>query len=138
MDVYVILLRQTFFFYKKSIHIESITYITLEVNFLKVVSRSRLHQNYLHVLLILTEMVTKEKSTSLIPYLLVPMCFPSPPLRYSRIPRTRALWKTLHEHLDTTLSFSTAYHPLSANRTIDQMLLPFVHSNSIEWDIVLP
>ena len=62
-----------------------------------------------------------------------------------RDPRfTGAFWKTLHEHLGTTLSFSTAYHPQTdgqserANRTIEQMLRPFVRSTSMEWDVVLP
>jgi hypothetical protein len=62
-----------------------------------------------------------------------------------RDPRfTGAFWKTLHEHLGTTLSFSTAYHPQTdgqserANRTIEQMLRPFVQASQDKWDDVLP
>ena len=62
-----------------------------------------------------------------------------------RDPRfTGAFWKTLHQRLGTTLSFSTSYHPQTdgqserANRTIEQMLRPFVQSNQQEWDVVLP
>jgi hypothetical protein len=62
-----------------------------------------------------------------------------------RDPRfTGHFWKALHSSLGTHLSFSTAYHPQTdgqserANRTIEQMLRPFVQSNQQAWDEFLP